>query len=246
MSRAIASAGGLCHFWVWGRSGRRGTKDAMLSFFQSTGLPGGRVRARGPVYFCRHGQTDWNAARRFQGHSDIPLNDIGRAQAARNGMALREAIGERDVAALARWRFYVSPLSRARETLEIIRSALGLSPRRYHVDDRLIEIDLGDWNGKTPDEIEAASPGAFEEREQNKWAFTVPNGESYADAASRTRSFLMNEIAGHQAPSVVVGHGASGRLLRGYLQGMARDEIPHLEARQDIILRIHQKREEAL
>ena len=196
------------------------------------------MAVRGPVFFIRHGQTDWNAARRFQGHSDIPLNDNGRAQAARNGLALA-----REIERLEEATFFVSPLVRARETLEIIRRAMRLPARRYGVDDRLIEIDLGDWNGKTPDEIDAAHPGAFEEREKNKWAFEVPGGESYENAAARTREFLVENISRLKGPVVIVGHGASGRLLRGYLRGLKKTEIPHLEARQDIALKIHRRRE---
>ncbi len=213
-----------------------------MQLFQSNALPGGRVRHRYPVYFCRHGQTDWNAARRFQGHADIPLNDVGRAQAGRNGLALKNNL-EADAASL---RCFVSPLSRARETLEIIRAALKMPPRRYTVDDRLIEIDLGDWNGKTPEEIEQDTPGAFEEREKDKWAYRVPGGESYEAAAARTREFLIEQVLNAKGPTLIVGHGASGRLLRGYLTGRSKHDIPHMEARQDVILRLHRGSETAL
>lgn len=206
----------------------------MLWDWRHRALPGGRLRVRFPVYFIRHGQTDWNKARRFQGHSDIPLNDIGRAQAVRNGQSLRKEIANIDTFA-----FFSSPLIRARETLEIIRTALCLPTRRYSIDDRLIEIDLGTWNGKTPDEINDEDPGVFDRREKNKWDFEVPEGESYAKAAIRTRDFLTT-LSG---PSIVVGHGASGRLLRGYLTSAKREEIPHLQARQDIVYKLSQRKE---
>jgi len=118
-------------------------------------MPQGRVRLRAPVYFCRHGETDWNAERRYQGHSDIPLNDLGRAQAAANGRALRALLGEgAPLIAIA------SPLSRAAETMEIMRETMGLPRRRYRLDDRLIEIDLGRWNGRTHAEIRGDEPDA--------------------------------------------------------------------------------------
>lgn len=192
------------------------------------------MKLRHPVYFIRHGQTDWNKARRFQGHADIPLNDIGRAQAARNGQTIKT-----DISDVSRFKFYVSPLSRARETLEIIRTALKLPVKRYMVDDRLIEIDLGDWNGKTPDEINNETPEIFETREKDKWNFEVPGGESYANAAGRTREFLL----GLDSPAIVVGHGASGRLLRGYLGPWKRDEVAHLPARQDVVYKLDKSRE---
>lgn len=199
-------------------------------------LPGGTVRTRFPVWFLRHGQTDWNVERRFQGHADIPLNETGRIQARRNGEVLREDI--------VRYRpvFFSSPLIRASETMEIARTAMGLPPRRYTIDDRLLEIDLGDWNGRTPAEIEAENPGAFAARERDKWRFAIPGGESYGAAARRTREFLLT-LTG---PSVIVGHGASGRILRAYLRGLSIRETPHLAAPQDVVHRIERKRETTL
>jgi len=180
-------------------------------FTRQKGMPGGRVRLKWPIYFIRHGQTDWNAERRFQGHSDIPLNETGRTQATRNGTAIADNIN-----ALSHFTFYSSPLIRARETMEIIREQLNLPRQRYMIDDRLIEIDLGEWYGKTPDEINTEDPGVFDKRQDSKWDYTIPGGESYADAATRTRDFLLSL----QGPALITGHGASGRLLRGFLCGM--------------------------
>ncbi|MFN0022373.1 MAG: histidine phosphatase family protein [Parvularculaceae bacterium] len=187
------------------------------------------MRLRHPVWFVRHGQTDWNAERRFQGHSDIALNDTGRAQAARNGAALKAAV--RDARAIA---FISSPLSRATETLEIVREAMGLPRQRYAIDDRLIEIDLGAWNGRTYDEIAAEDPGVHERRATEKWSFRAPGGESYADAAARVREFLTTL----KRPAVIAGHGASGRIARAYLLGLKPSRAPHLPSPQDQVFEI--------
>ena len=200
-------------------------------------MPGGRVRLKHDVYFVRHGETDWNVERRYQGHSDTSLNDNGRAQAARNGAALKPVLERMNGEA-----FVASPLVRATETLEIMRAAMGLSRRRYAIDDRLIEIDLGDWNGRTYDEIAAEDPGIHERRDADKWNFAVPGGESYADAARRIREFLTTI----DRPTVIVGHGASGRILRGYLLGLRPRRVPHLPAPQDRVFKISRGREDAL
>lgn len=196
------------------------------------GMPGGRVRLKHAVWFVRHGETDWNAERRYQGHADIPLNGKGRAQAARNGAALKGRVS-------AGAAYISSPLVRATETLEILREAMGLTRKRYALDDRLIEIDLGSWNGKTYDEIAAEDPGVHERREREKWTFRVPGGESYAETAARVRDFL----TGLDRPAVIVGHGASGRILRAYLLGLKPSRTPHLPAPQDRAFEIAKGRE---
>jgi probable phosphoglycerate mutase len=208
----------------------------MRGFFEP-GLPGGRVRTRHAVWFVRHGETDWNRERRYQGHGDVPLNDTGRAQAARNGLALKDLI-----AAPARVAYISSPLMRATETLEIMRGAMGLPKKRYALDDRLIEIDLGRWNGKTYEEVAAEDPGVHERREKEKWAFRTPGGESYAEAAARVRDFLTTL----DRPAIITGHGASGRILRAYLLGLKPSRAPHLPAPQDRVFEIAKGRERAV
>ena len=96
------------------------------------------------VYFVRHGQTDWNAEHRLQGQADIALNALGRAQATRNGRKLAELIADP-----ADFDFVASPLGRTRETMELVRAAMGLEPHGYRTDPRLIEVHFGDWQGHT-------------------------------------------------------------------------------------------------
>src|SRR5262245_52127631 len=108
----------------------------------------GQLAAMAPptLYYIRHGETDWHVAGRLQGQRDVPLNTRGRAQASHCGNILRElfAPSGRDPADLD---YVSSPLGRARETMELTRVALGLSPNGYHLEPRLAEISFGDWEG---------------------------------------------------------------------------------------------------
>ena len=138
--------------------------------------------ARPPFLMIRHGETDWNREKRYQGQVDIPLNALGREQAAGNGRLLR-MLGHD----WAQWRFYSSPLGRARDTMEILRGELGLDPQDYAVDDRLIEITFGDWERKRLEELEAEEPGEMAKRNANKWVHAPPGGETrvFSDKGAR-------------------------------------------------------------
>src|SRR5262245_40847559 len=102
------------------------------------------------IYFVRPGETDWNRVGRYQGHRDIPPNATGRAQAARNGRMLAEVLGD----GTASLDYVASPLSRARETMEILRNELAMPALDYRTDDRLREIDYGHWEGRLWHELQ--------------------------------------------------------------------------------------------
>src|SRR3974390_2812897 len=98
------------------------------------------------VYYIRHGETEWNVARRLQGRHDVPLHACGRGQALLGGVVCRKLLARegRDPADL---NYVSSPLGRARQTLELAREALGLPPDGYRLDDRLSGISFGGWEG---------------------------------------------------------------------------------------------------
>src|SRR6187551_141397 len=100
------------------------------------------------IYYIRHGQTEWNALGRFQGSQDIPLNDLGREQAAHAGGILKDLLAQHARGADG-LEFVSSPLGRARSTMEFVRTQLGLLPDDYTLDDRLREIGYGHWEGST-------------------------------------------------------------------------------------------------
>ena len=102
------------------------------------------------VYIARHGQTQWNAERRLQGQADTDINARGREQATGNGRRLAGFVKNP-----AEFDFVASPMRRTRETMELMRAAMGLDPFAYRTDPRLVEMSFGDWQGFTFAELEA-------------------------------------------------------------------------------------------
>jgi glucosyl-3-phosphoglycerate phosphatase len=140
----------------------------------------------------RHGQTTYNAERRFQGQSDVPLNDVGREQA-------RQAA--RYLAVMKPDAIFSSDLSRAAQTAAILARLTGLT---VQLDKDLRERGGGSWEGKTADEIRAEFPEAFA-----NWA--PSDGETAAAVADRA-SAAMERIADNLpggSLAVVVAHGGS-------------------------------------
>ena len=184
------------------------------------------------IYLTRHGQTDWNAEARFQGQRDIPLNGTGRAQAKGNGETLRDLLGRAEG-----FDFVASPLGRTRETMEIVRGAMGLDPAAYRTDERIKELSFGAWEGLTMPEIEARTARDVQDaREADKWNFRPPGdrAESYADLAARVEGWL----ADVREPTVAVIHGGVVRTLFRLVGGMGEDEAAHAPDPQDRVLRI--------
>jgi probable phosphoglycerate mutase len=160
------------------------------------------------IYFVRHGQTEWNAAGRFQGTQDIPLNDLGKSQAVRSGELLVEIL-KGDSHDPVKIPFVSSPLGRARHTMELLRGALGVPPHGYQIDDRLREIGYGHWEGSTLVEMEQSHPELFAQRLADKWGVPPPGGESYASVTMRMRDWYDSLLQ----DTVVVSHGGSARAL---------------------------------
>lgn len=155
------------------------------------------------LYLVRHGETEWNRARRIQGRTDIPLSEVGREQARRAAALL----------ARRRWDgIYSSPLSRAVETAQIIAAGVGIADVTSV--DTLVERDYGTAEGLTFDEIEALYPEGVR----------APGEESREEVAARVVPALL-EIAGRHrgARLIVVSHGGA---IRSVLQH-AEPEVRH-------------------
>lgn len=173
------------------------------------------------LILVRHGETDWNREGRLQGGRDIPLNDLGRRQAAEAAgrlKALEPAYAELD--------YIGSPMQRARETMDILRRELGLPEGGYVVEDRLRELTFGEWEGFTWRDVRKAEREQAQLRERDKWGFVPPGGESYRMLAERVRPVL----EGLRRETVIVSHGGVARAVLALVGAVA----PRDAARVDI------------
>ena len=183
------------------------------------------------VYCIRHGQTDWNAQFRYQGQEDIAINEFGREQARRNGEALRAFLPK-----IAAAHFVSSPLSRARETMRIIRQSLGLAVEEYATDDRLLEVHYGAWQGQLLETLKSTDAEALAARRADPFHFRPPGGESYSDLLQRTCDWLSTL----KGDTVVATHGGITRTLRAHLLALDPGKILDLEVPQDRVLIIRE------
>jgi probable phosphoglycerate mutase len=161
-------------------------------------------------YFVRHGESAWNAENRLCGRTDVPLSEAGRQQAAR--------LSER-LSALRLKAIYTSPLRRALETANLIAVPAGLEPV---IDERLIELDYGAWEGKTFDAIMEQDGVNYRAWDADPAAVGPPGGESGQQALARVAPFLESLAARHpEGNVVVVGHKTICRLLVCHVLGLS-------------------------
>ncbi len=183
------------------------------------------------AYFIRHGQTDWNAENRLQGQADTDLNALGRSQASENGRKLAGLIADP-----GGFDFVASPMKRTRETMELLRAAMGLDPAAYRTDPRLVEVNFGDWQGFTYAELEAVRPGISHERSLDKWDY-LPSGEgaeSYQMLYERIRPWF----EALSRDTVCVTHGGVIRALFRLIERLPKEEAASLDTPQDRLLRL--------
>lgn len=180
------------------------------------------MRARRLV-MLRHGQTEFNAGSRMQGQLDTDLTDLGRAQA----VAAAEVLAKRQPLLIVS-----SDLRRAHDTAVTLAERTDLAVR---VDARLRETHLGDWQGMTHEQVDAAAPGARAAwRDNARWA--PHGGESRVDVAARSRPLVAELVAGEpewgadepDRPVVLVAHGGLIAALTAALLDLPVDSWPVL------------------
>ena len=182
------------------------------------------------IYYVRHGLTDWNVQHRLQGRHDVPLNALGHAQAVRCGEILHDLF-LRDGGKAEDLDYVSSPLIRARTTMEIMRSTLGLESTGYGVDTRLAEISFGEWEGLTYAEVLARDKDIALKREADKWGFRPPGGESYAQVTVRISQWY----ATLERDTVVAAHGGTARALIAHLALVPAQDAAHYSVDQGVV-----------
>ncbi len=163
------------------------------------------------VFLVRHGETEWNRVGRWQGKTDIPLSEVGRAQA----RTLADRLRDRGLAEI-----HTSDLSRARETAEIVASALGIS--RLSFDPRLRERGFGCFEGLTREEC-AERHAEVWQRYLADARTTPPDAEPQEQVVARITAAVSQiaESAARTGPVLVVSHGAAIRSFVHAITGTA-------------------------
>ncbi|NLC77764.1 MAG: histidine phosphatase family protein [Clostridia bacterium] len=158
------------------------------------------------VILVRHGQTEWNKAGKFQGHSDVPLDRVGREQV------------EATAAYLAREKIeavYASDLSRARDTAAAIAAYHGLEPV---CDPRLRELDMGHWEG-----LDFNAVYSNYRQEYDAWygnaEGVIPGGEGVKDVEKRVLEFIREISPKHKGTVVIATHGGVVKGVLAYALG---------------------------
>ena len=176
------------------------------------------------LFVLRHGETEWNRARRWQGVLDSPLTEKGRAQA----VAMGEMLRSESVTATSH-QILSSPQGRAVETARLAFGDAGaIQPEPL-----LREISVGDWAGLTMDEIDARWPGPEDEHFLGRYA-RAPGGEPFGALWERVGKVL--DLISR--PTVIVTHGITSRFLRTRAMGLSLDQIEELPGGQGVIFHL--------
>lgn len=160
------------------------------------------------IILWRHGQTDWNVANKFQGHTDIPLNAVGEYQVKH---AARLVVDMKPTAIIS------SDLSRAHNTAKALSDLNGLP---IHIDPRLRETNCGNWEGLTGEEIRAVDHANLKE-----WSLGGDNpaggtGDRRSEVGARAKAAIEDFLSDKDNETLIVAtHGGTARTVIGmYLE----------------------------
>jgi broad specificity phosphatase PhoE len=163
-----------------------------------------------PIYFIRHGETDWNREGRIQGQIDIPLNDAGHQQAIAISRGLKTFLGKVKIDL-----FVVSPLTRTRQTMGYLAREFDIPQSRIETEPAMLELAFGIWEGHYFKDLKTNPEYPKDLNQRFRWR--PPEGESYEDGLERVRQWI-GRIDG---PTVIIAHGAIGRCLIGLVSDLA-------------------------
>lgn len=171
------------------------------------------------IYLVRHGQTEWNIQRRFQGWHDSPLTEQGVACA----LELAQKISH-----IPFHRFISSTSERAMKTMALI---LPSNVSEFECDDRLREICLGPWQGLTHEAIEELYPEQIMQFYMTPERFKLQDAETYTDVMMRISDFLEALLAEHSVEVepfnvLIVTHGITLMLFQLIFDGNPLSELP--------------------
>ena len=176
-----------------------------------------------PLFFVRHGQTDWNAKSLYQGTTDTRLSQIGSQQALENAALLQSLLREQQIDP-SQANLVTSPLQRAKQTAEIIGNSF--APRLTPVENsQFRELSMGHWEGLTSPEVKERYYEERKSRKSNRWSFKPLGGESMAERCE----VVENALSNLQPNSILVTHCVVLRIIFHLLGGLSKEEASAVE-----------------
>ena len=178
------------------------------------------------LFLVRHGETQWNVQRRIQGWADSPLTSVGLAQA---------EINARLLGTLGIDRILASPLGRTKQTVApIVRE----TRVEAEYDPRLREVCMGDWSGRTVQELQSRYLDQWRARQGDPEGYCPPNGESRVDVKQRVTPLVSELVDAPHQEVVLVSHGITIRVLLDLLLGFSQRTRRTLSVPHDVVYRI--------
>ncbi len=170
------------------------------------------------VYLIRHGRTAWNKDPRFRGQVDLPLDEVGEAQA--ETIALR--LKDRPIKAV-----YSSPLTRAIRTAEPLARALGLE---VIPEEGFTDINYGYWQGLSPSEVAELYPELYRTWLESPHLVRVPGGEGLDDVRARAEEALFRILKRHHGEEIaIVGHQVVNKVILCIVLGVSNEWFTRIE-----------------
>ncbi len=168
-----------------------------------------------PLYFMRHGQTDWNARARYQGSTDTSLSELGELEARHNAKLLTARL-QSDQVDLSQMQLVSSPLKRAQQTTDIISGHFDPMPPTT-LNPIFRELSVGRWEGLTSMEVKQRFYEERKSRKLDRWRFKPQGGESMAERSVE----IENGLRELQPNSVLITHCVVLRIIFHHLTDIA-------------------------
>ena len=166
------------------------------------------------ILLVRHGQTEWNVQNRLQGHKNSPLTNSGKMQA----LDVKRVLDSYEIHGA-----YVSPLQRAKDTIEIILSDLDIEAIEVH---NLKEINLGPWEGKTKEETKKSHPEEYANFWSKQDEFSLHGAETYSQLQNRIVSELKTIISKETNKTIlVVSHWIAIKVAVAYFSSIPISQL---------------------
>lgn len=183
------------------------------------------------IIIVRHGQTLWNVLKKLQGHKNSKLTEKGKLQAFKVAKFLDQKIKK-----IEDFEIYSSPIKRVVDYTNVINSKLKNTKIKKKIiySNYLKEHNFGKWEGKSIKEIKKIFPNEFENRENDKWNYKVPNGESYLILNKRIKKFIKKRIS-LRKKYIIFTHEMVSKVLRGIILNLDKKKTIKLKHNSDFV-----------